>query len=85
MVAERIVLTLAPEGGKRWAGTDPSARLRRLLKAALRSFGFRVVAIAPAVPADLQSADETSHPSEQKGPRHDGAAASLHRVTNGRP
>lgn len=38
----RVTLELEPVDDRRWEGIDPTARLRMLLKAALRSYGWRV-------------------------------------------
>lgn len=45
MSEPRYVLVLAPITGSRWAAVPPAVRLRRLLKAAARSFGLRVVEV----------------------------------------
>lgn len=43
----RYAVELEAVGGAAWAGAAPPVvRLRRLAKAALRSYGFRVVAVA---------------------------------------
>lgn len=41
--APRYILELEPAGGDRWAPVPPAVRLRRLLKAAARAYGLRVV------------------------------------------
>ncbi len=53
-MSERFTITVAPEG----AGPPPDVRLRRLLKAALRSFKLRVV--------DVHAVDETTEQPQPK-------------------
>ena len=55
MKADRIVLTLTPSGGT-WQRVPVDVRLRRLLRAAGRSFGLRVVQVRtedPGAPSPL--------------------------------
>lgn len=58
-LADRILLELAPLGGRRWADVPASVRLRRVLKALARGYGFRVVTVVeiPARPP-LQFEDD---------------------------
>lgn len=43
----RYLVELTPVGGSPWQGVPPDERLRRLLKAMLRSYGMRCTSVRP--------------------------------------
>lgn len=62
----RVQLELEPMGGKRWEAIDPLARLRRVVKALGRLYGWKVTGIRSVVPLSL--AQGSSAPADASGP-----------------
>jgi hypothetical protein len=62
-----VALLLEPVRAGRWATSDPGARLRRLLKSALRAFGWRVLEVRPVAAADIQSTGNTPQRIDLQG------------------
>lgn len=50
MPTPRLTLEIEPVGDASWAAVPVEVRLRRLLRAAVRSYGLRVKLITPAKP-----------------------------------
>lgn len=50
MPTPRLTLEIEPVGDASWAAVPVEVRLRRLLRAAVRSYGLRVKLIAPVKP-----------------------------------
>lgn len=63
----RVVLELEPVTDQRWSGIDPTARLRLLLKAALRSYGWRVRRVGKGAQAPIVNAGTPTESGKEQG------------------